>query len=366
MGDPYVLVLDVTGRRCEPDSSGGGHAGRIVEERTYHAFAGATVARPPEAAAATAEYGRRLLGEQVRLLEVLAGRSGHVQPTMDLRFLARRDEEKIDILLLAKIPSDRLDSSQQWMRGFWGELHAAWPADYPVTPAIAKDGLCDLLQPFRWTHTADVVRSERLADDVYVVLPMTWHENSFAYLLRALGQSRKPVQVSVRVRPTGLTDEERECIRFLASRLAELADQAYVGFSGMRRSVNIEYGAAAQVYQRMLQELAAPYLMRIQVASEGEVPGALLNALRAELGTSEAARRGEDSGSGAAFVVARPRSRADQMIAMRNLSLLEMDDWVPTLASQEMARLRYLVTPREANCAFRLPLPQAYAHASAR
>ena len=371
---PWFYV--VRSEHVLPEAVGGvWDAARTVSDAWYHClFAGEVPYLqdvPPDLDAASRQ--RRamdVLQSQIQFVQGL-GHYADQRVTVALRFVVRPSKRRIHIFVCARAAERSSDAARDLAGGLWHDLHGSFPRAYALEPIGDRDGfLGGPYNPFAFRHISAVRQREFLTSSgVYVVLPFLWRSNSFAELFRTLLSSPHPLMVSVQLAPTRLDDREREAIAYIASRLAEMGEQQFQGYAGQQKIVDVEASSAAQTYRGLLAQLDQPFLMIIEVASAEPLPRGIPGALAAEVSSPSESLMGEQEQrepharqSGTAADVVQPDSFGQRLVALRNLYFLETAAWGPSLAPDieelPLHRLRHLFSAREANCAFRIPVPQ--------
>lgn len=203
---------------------------------------------------------------------------------------------------------------------------------------------------------------------VLVTFPFIRSFDRLDRLFDILLMQEAPVAVSVALSPTWVRDDEldfltrqiEQCERYLQLPLDGPVSQPSQFVPPLKEQARRLLGGL----HRTVHELADDsFLLRVQVASPRPIAPALMEALGVtvteHVGSTDDesdARRGSGvDGGGYDWTEAKDDSARTK--ARRNFAHVEFDPWVQTLAPG--TRLRWLVTPRQANAAFRFPVPLA-------
>jgi DNA helicase HerA-like ATPase len=96
------------------------------------------------------------------------------------------------------------------------------------------------------------------------------------------------------------------------------------------------------------------YVLRLNVASSGPVRPLLSEVVASTL---LGPVRQIGGGSLGGYSIVTPQTDAEEEIARRNLSLLDVEGWVYSAAPERVARIRHLAGEQETAIVFRMPLP---------
>ena len=336
-------------------------------ENQWHAAAGGTIPFLPDFTDSEASESERrqiaveVLNRQISFIQTIAT---HKEATFALRFIARPEAKRIDLALFAKCVGPSPEEAERMARQVWRTVEQTFPRGYPLETFSEAGAFADCFQPFAYNHVVEIRRPEAVqTQEAYVVYPLAWGLNAMVGLCAALARAQGRHLVSIILRPTRLSEEERRAINWMASRLREAADHEFRGFSTTQRVVNEEARVSADLYANMLRQLSEPLVMKIHIAGAEPIPEALVATLGSEIThPSEAEIADQDGQSLQEGRLSRryetiwPADRGESMIAQREVYLLETYPWGKTLAPGPLRRLRYLVDSRQANCAFRLPI----------
>lgn len=313
---------------------------------------------------------RDILQGQIQFIQSL-GQYKDDPVTVGLRFVVKPSESRIRIFVCGKGAARENNACKELGRSLWDDMRRSFPRAYPLEAlGNAREFISEVYNPFAFTHVSAIRRRELVTSSgIYVVLPLVWRANSFAELFHTLLTVRAPLLVSVQLRPTNLDDLEREALAYVANRLEELSDQNYQGFSGPQRLVDVEARSASNFYRGFLAQMDQPYLVTVELASPQPLPRGVLHTLGAEISSPSKVQidvherdQQHAEQSGTTVDIVSPETRGQEVIARRNLYLLEVDPWGASFAPHNsdlpLGRLRHLVNAREANCVFRVPVPQ--------
>ena len=212
---------------------------------------------------------------------------------------------------------------------------------------------------------------ERRGDAVvHVTFPFVRSYDRLDRLFGILLMQDAPVAVSVALSPTRLRDDEmdflmhqiEQCERYLQLPLDGPVSQPSLFLPVLKEQARRVLGGL----QRRVYELADDsFLLKVQVASPRPIAPGLMEAVGVtvteHVGStdieSDARHDGGVDGGGYDWIEAGDDSA--RTTARGNFAQMEFDSWAPTLAPAPGNRLRWLVTPPQANAAFRFPVPLA-------
>jgi len=335
--------------------------------QVWHAVIGGRIpflpdfAGPTIAAADRRQLAIEILNRQISFIQTLCR---HKEATFALRFVSRPATRQIAITMFAKCTGETAAAADSAVREAWRTVENQFPRGYPLERFQAAGEFLDSFQPFACHHVAEIRRPElALGPGAYVALPLAWSPHAMVDLCTALVHSGGEFLVSVMVRPTCLMDWEQDTINWMASRLREASDMQFQGFSASQRVVDEEARVGAELYSSMLRELRDPIVLKIHVAGSQRIPEDLIARLGTEITrpsesvvTEQERQTLYEQHVSRTYEAVYPQDEAEQLVARREVYLLETYPWGGTLAPENLQRIRYLVDARHANCAFRLPI----------
>ena len=284
--------------------------------------------------------------------------------TVALRYVARPSAEQVDVILVGKVFAPDLGQARSLASAWYEEIEALFPSDYKLLPIKSEEQFMaqsgqELLETLSSSmQTVEVRRfemfiprpSERdVTEGHYVVYPFAWHRDGMEQVWQVMASGTVPTIVSVVLRPAYLYEaEEIHLTRFYeaATKLVE---------SGCAAD-RILGEQAAHVYAGYLRSWRHPFLVRVQIVTPLEIPGALARAVGCALsyGGTPTHSGGQGDFLFPGYELVMPEE-GECKRARDNVCLLEMGDWGPDQAAVPYRRFRYLADVQGAHCAFRLP-----------
>ena len=299
--------------------------------------------------------------------------------TLDLRYLAPGEGERLELVLLAKAFDPDAQRSRWWARALADELLALFPAEYGLCPVTSEQALARYVlrtdelgeageeeepglgwwlgEVRRYEEFVPLDREQQVREQNYLVYPFTWQVSGMAQVLTLLHDWPGKGVVSVALRPTSLHEAEERHLCDLYATFEKLEGAGWL-------KARIQGQIGQRVYAAYLRCLKRPYLMRVRFAGCAAEPEALVRALGATLSavpeTAPDPQLGGllDAYFDAGYQVAFPRPEVPGELeaAWHNLQWLEFDGWGPELSLPIYRRFRYLVDAWGASSAFRLPV----------
>lgn len=306
---------------------------------------------------------------------------------IELRFVAGQHDPRnpflrhIAIFILGRVtlnmpdrPKSRLFIKERAV-ALYKHIGQAIPIGYTVQP-LNQDGL-KRANPFLReylplpTHTAEIRKFVDLHNDT--VYPFAWSDNSFAQICKVLMQADGLVVLSVCIQPSELEKAERNQLQ--KSSVTTLPVKMGMEF-GQDTTVKVreEYlerlkeardMPKARIAEYYLHRLRHPFLIRIQLVADHDLPASLLRVVGEEI--SSPSQNVEDTDLkllpvGYGYEYLYPQDEQECKTAFYNFFYLQHQVWGDKQAEQNAPswRLRYLVDATEANCAFRFPLVTPY------
>ena len=326
---------------------------------------------------------------------------------IELRFVANPNEStpgrgRVDVLLRVRVSgSDKTKLKKEAIatfKGLWANLLSVSDA-YTWRPISQQEEYRKAFFGFEPKHMAELLRrqalipldrldlgpprrpvgfstpsgqSESAISDptVYFVFPFSRNFNSLNRLFNTLLLQPGPIAISVSLSPSELTQDERN---LLVEQMEQCERYIQLPTSGpvsepekFLPPLKARAAALLQALNRAFFTLRDDcLLMKIQVSSPAPILPGLMESLGVSVTEHVASSdpdgdmiREFDTLSGG-YDWIRATSKADYESARASLDELAFDLRASTLDTATGRRLRYLVGPAEANCAFRLPVPPA-------
>ncbi|GAB4534937.1 MAG: hypothetical protein Kow0063_18570 [Anaerolineae bacterium] len=302
---------------------------------------------------------------QVHLIESLhlPGADSSHHPVFELRFVACPDQDRVDLFFLGKASASTPDQARSQALALGEEVFSLFPFDFVLHPlssqpeferAYRSEWIAGLKQP---EQIVEVRRFERVVPSpiagnelklLYLTHSWEWHLQSMDQVWCALAKYRQPLMFCISLSPM----------------LWEQADYPYLNeletvvsrgefTSGLAREVE----SALKLYHQLLYQTPHPFTMRVVLAGAPAVPRGLANAVGAglclppvQMGDNEFTLRSN-------YTLALPASPIDFSRAELNLTQLSQYDWGANQIGFPIRRLRYAVNARQAQAAFRIPIP---------
>jgi hypothetical protein len=370
MEKPYIYTSDKEETEVESgEFDDWGVVPEVVEGR--HSIFAAMV----QSAGDRGDPAVEVLGRQIRFIAGLYHPlGGDLRPnpslrTLDLRFISQPEGGRVRIVLLGKAFDSSPDVSRQLALEFWEECRGLFPLDYEVKAVTAEvefeecflgglvEGITDASQIAdvrRYEEFIPMEREEQVWEQDYLVYPFVWSVQGLAELPRILLSLSQRCVVSVSLRQTRLYEAEERHLCDLYATFEKLEKVNWL-------KAKVQGKVGMRLYSEYLRRLRFPFLMKVQIASEGVVPNSLIHALGVGLtGLPDGVLEGStDDYVETSYDFVFPETAEELATARRNLRLLEHTFWGRDLPLARYRRLRYLVDARWANCAFRFPVNQS-------
>lgn len=203
--------------------------------------------------------------------------------------------------------------------------------------------------------------------DVYYVFPYVRTYSSLKTLCNVLLMDNQPVSVSFALKPTRVRNSELDilskelerCEIFLGNGHRYGSNDLPTG-SPLRHRAQVLLGALHNFTFSLLDDC---FHGRTSVASAAPVSSGLMETLGTAVSESvssrdpysDAGNEGQVLKGGYEWMHAESPENYNK--ALNNLTRLEFDAWIPSVARPGAERLRYLADARQANSVFRLPVP---------
>ena len=329
----------------------------------------------------------RFLADQIQFISCLHSSdsssivSQDMSPSFQLRYISfpKYDnwlEGQLNIAIIAKTSANTKQISYQKAGKLYNELRIILESGaldiYKLSAVTTKDGFHQLFKPFDINQIAEITRREEEIEfsvgKVYVPCQFTWTENTFSKVCKAMMLQKTPTMLSILLQPTELDVLERNFFTDII-RISDEESQVSVPYN-ITTDTSRKYAPKLQcvdikiAYLQQLRQLAKPFLMKIQVASTDTISESFLNIIGTEItrpagtitSTIEKSAVQNDYLSGG-FSTQTVFSSAEKMLAIEDLQFQEFNLHSYTVAPKNVQRIRFLVDARQANCAFRLPIP---------
>jgi hypothetical protein len=349
-------------------------------------------------------YAARMLNCQVDFIATLPalGQGNAVE----LRLVSRPDtiapsRGKVDVLLRIRVEAESEKAAQlaaeKKFSGMWPNLVSVLDA-YEWSPIKTETAYGEAFFGSAPIHFAELVRREALvaldrvdlfqtqrsigftttsdnneiadapSSAAYICFPFVRNFGTFERLFKILLMQPAPVMVSVVVASSRMRQEEldvllaqiEQCERYLQLPMSGPVSRP----SEFLPPHRTQAGKVLEMLQRASFTLRDDSLMlKIQVASEHSISAALMEALGVAVTEhvsstdTEADTASEPVALAGGYDWQRAETADEKRIALDNLNLVGLKLWVKTQAPAGAERLRYLMGAREANCAFRFPIP---------
>jgi hypothetical protein len=381
-------------------------AGEDGAVMAFFAFELASIGVLPESADSGRSFTADLLERQVDFINTLAGRGPG--RTFETRFLARPaggDPHRGSVTVALRVGVQG-ESREEAGRLAGETRHSIWPnllslSDvYEWRPVADEKRYAEIFAPFRGDgtiHAAELVRREARvlldkgdkkggglvgfwrhpveeekpppkARGTYAVFPFVPTTSPLDRLFSVLLLQPAPVAVSVLLVPTRIEKEERA---FLRAKVAFCERFIQLPVSGAVSDVDkfsppLKSQAQALIH-RYLHDLYtlsdAPFFLRVLAASSAPLSDGLMDALGVTV-TGHVCPSQPGAGGdfhdhfvgGYDWAVA--SEEAGRASVLDGMDRLRTGSWIPSLAPDLAKRIRYLVDARQANAAFRFPLPR--------
>ncbi len=351
------------------------HAGETENVALVHAFFGAEIPYLTHFLTAYDETDgpalRDSLVEDVLARQIAFIRSLHPGSdspcTVELRFVFTPERRRVRLYLVGKATAPDELQARRRARWLWRHAAASFPHQlYPLRP-IADGGdneLRTLLEfPGPGGTIAELRRHERhehldAGQTGYVVSPLQGSPDGLHRLFHNLVSQEQSVVVAAALKPTELQEEERHLLGVIASTCREQARRTEQALTTSVELVSIPAGDVADLYTRYLRQLQNPFLLRLTVASGGDIDEGILSALLADSAHPFEVEDRLMPNRAGDFVV--PGQPTEDQAARFNLRYLEFYDWTARRAEPsrpQLGRLRRLTDAEGAASLFRLPIP---------
>lgn len=317
----------------------------------------------------------RILNAHFEFVRVLGGlRNAPGDPLFALRIVSQPHEQipergALRIALLARVTAGTADAARELGMQLWLTLRDILPSaqehTYVYEPVSDEDELKHLLEPFASAYVAEIVRREDVPQqdgDSYAVYPFVSSSLDLHNLCWALLRQKGAALLSIHLLPTDLMAWERAALHAVLSgedgrstdHVERHGDSAHASAVATWWHGVSRWGKALANRQLVDSLGTQVYVLRITVAGSAQTSPLLPEILASAMLGSGNQASGIPAGG---YTVITAQTEAEQAIAQRNLSRIDVEQWVYSAAPERVARIRHLVGDYEAAVIFRLPLP---------
>ncbi len=339
----------------------------------YFAVAVRSVGRPGnETTANWSDYALRSMYEFVQVLGGLRNIIGN--PAFALRLISSPNpslpgQGKLMMALVVRISAEDARVCESRACDLWQSLKAFLPAQqryvYDFQPVVDMAELDYILTPFEIASVAIIARNEKLpasSGDRYTVSPFVPGSLDLRNLCDALLHQSGPAMLSVQLLPT-------ELMAWEMAALEQVMLEVPVGESDQLHAVSSSYQEdpvfqwwqdvprwmQAQGNRRMIDSIQSQaYMVTVNVAGSASTSSLLPESVASSLFGPANSPGGSHAGG---YEIIRASSAEEFEIARRNIALIDMENWLYSVAPEHITRLRHLMSEGEAVLAFRLPVP---------
>jgi len=341
-----------------------------ASESGYHALFAFEILRRPFAEFRGRIWNPMMMGplfeawdRQVHLIESLhlPGDKPSRHPVFELRFIAHPDQDRVALFFLGKAFAPDADQAWAEAQALSREVFSLFPFDFVLHPLSDEAGFerayrSDWVAGLELTEQIiEVRRFERVVPNptdgighLYLTHGWEWHLQSMDQVWCALAKYGQPLMFCVSLSPM-LWDQTDY---LYLNELEAIADGGKL-LPGLAREVE----SALKLYRRLLYQTPRPFAMRLTLVGPHGVPRGLANAVGAGLCLPSLQAGYHESGVSSNYVLVWPTCPGDLSLAKCNLVQLSQHEWGCTLTGSLPRRWRYAVNAREAQAAFRIPIP---------
>jgi tetratricopeptide (TPR) repeat protein len=319
------------------------------------------------------EWMEQVLRDGYLFVETLGGlRHTEGAPTFALRMISTPHSQipergQLTIAFLVRVSAGDAHSSRHRALALWRSLKNILPNQdkFVFEPVFDETELKKLLEPFPVASVAEIVRRENTLSrrgDRYVVYPFTAGIIDLHGVCWALLRSASPAMLSIHLVPTTLMSWEQIALENMMLNGGHLARQKVVKAEGVQSSDSVSEWwqtlssmGQVQTNRHLVNNLrTGAYIMGINVVTS-DATGALLPAQIASSLFGSIRPVGDAMCGG--YEIVRARAEMEWTQACRNISNIDVENWVFSSSPGNSVRLRHLVSEGEAALAFRLPIP---------
>jgi hypothetical protein len=284
-------------------------------------------------------------------------------PVFELRLIAYPDQNQIDLFFLGKIFAPTLEQARAEALVLGQEVFSLFPFDFVLRPlsdqtnferAYRSEWIGGLKQ---LNQIAEIRRFERLLTNssngagitlFYLTHGWQWHLQSMDQVWSALTKYGQSLMFSISLSPIQWDSIDYAYLNQLEAAASE---------EGLPPGLGPEITSAINLYRQLLYQTPHPFTMRTILVGEPAVPRGLSNAVGAGLCLPPLETTSGQTRLRPSYTSTWPTRSADFSLAKLNLLQLSQYDWGTTLTESPIKHLRYAVDAKQAQWAFRIPIP---------
>lgn len=277
---------------------------------------------------------------------------------------------QLEISLITRVTAQTVDDCESQALEIWRTIQSTLPGSkraYYFEPVVDDEKLSSLLQPFSLDYVAEIARRETLLagnENRYVVYPFLPSAPDLHKLCQALLNQSVPAMLSIHLLPTSLMSWEQMTLNQIVlddgrdSEMVPVTEQDTNRYDPVsdwwKLMPRVEQ---AQISRYLAESLrSGAYVLRVTVAAaEGYHPLFAKQVASALFGLPHPVNGVPHGG----YEIIPARTSEEKAIAHCNLATIDIEGWGFSAAPSSCARLRHLVSEREAALAFRLPVPDS-------
>lgn len=297
---------------------------------------------------------------------------------IELRFVSRETEaasssgRRIDMYVIARtaygINQDTADlrsDIEEEALSLHYHVERSFPLEYTLRPLTQKDWAEASplnLQKIKIKHTAEI----RKFTDQDFAFQFNWTLNTLAQLCKALTQIKNNIVLSISLHPTQPLEDEVAYLRKWSAEKIPLdfgmfTDGIGVSKDYMHDVAEKKFSARARTAGYYLRTWHRPFLLRIQILSEVNIPMGFLQTVGEEFSpTEDSGNLDLAVGPRQTYQIIYPESSSELEDAIYNYRTVSRKFWGQFQNGFASERLNYMVGSTEANSAFRIPLVGPY------
>lgn len=235
--------------------------------------------------------------------------------------------------------------------------------------AIVNLDRLDVLPRRRAPGFTEQPAAEKIAgNSVYTWFPFIRTHATLSRLFRILLMQDDAVVISIALTPAKISQAELDYLVLSMEQCERYLQLPVSGSVWDASDLVPPLHAQATELLKLLQRAASTLrddcaLFKVQIVSQHPLSEALIEAVGAVVTEPVGSTDEESDASTELLSVAggydwyAPESAAEKAIVLENFENIQFTPWIKTVAPNKEVRLRYMVGAREANCAFRFPIP---------